>query len=161
MWLKTMKNNKLIIVVIIIIAIVVAVSLLNSNSSKKKEETPATNSIQTPSKTALETVENSEGGVTVGVTPLNLSPDSTTWDFEISLSTHSVDLGQDLAVVSELVSDGGKTYKPYLWEGDPPGGHHRSGILKFKPIVPQPKSIQVKITDIGGIPVRTFSWTLK
>ncbi len=156
-----MENKKLIIIVIIIIAVVAISSLLNSNSPKKSEEVTALNSVKAPSKTALETVENSEGGVTVGVTPLNLSPDSAAWDFEISLSTHSIDLSQDLMVVSELIANNGKIYKPYLWEGDPPGGHHRSGILKFKPITPQSESIQIRITDIGDIPVREFKWSIK
>ncbi len=155
-----MKNNKLIIIVLIVIAIVIVISLLNSNSLKKNKDIPASNSFQTLSKTALETVENSEGEVTIAVTPLDISPNSATWDFEISLSTHSIDLGQDLSVVSELVSNDGKTYKPNLWEGTPPGGHHRSGILKFKPISPQPKSIQIKIANVGEVPMRKFEWLI-
>jgi len=156
-----MKNKRLIIVVLIIIAVIAVIGLLNSNLPKKREGASASNSVQSPSKTALETRENSEGGVTVAVTPLNLSPDSTTWDFEVSLSTHSVDLGQDLAVVSELIADDGKIYQPQLWEGDPPGGHHRGGVLKFKSISPLPADISIKIKGVGEVLEREFKWSMK
>jgi len=51
-----------------------------------------------------------------------------------------------------------KEYAPLSWEGDPPGDHHREGILKFNKISPSPKEIKLKMTDVGRISERLFSW---
>ena len=103
---------------------------------------------------------NSEGSVTVGVTPNELSQASG-WDFEMVLDAHSGNLDQDLTKNSVLVDDKGNQFPPIAWEGDPPQGHHRSGILKFKPISPKPKSIELRIGKIGEISERSFNWELR
>ncbi|MBI2329956.1 hypothetical protein HYU94_01035 [Candidatus Daviesbacteria bacterium] len=102
---------------------------------------------------SLETKENNEGPVAIKVTPKDLS------NFEIVLDTHSEELTADLVANSELVTDQGKSYKPVSWEGTPPGGHHRSGVLKFNSISPKPKSLELRIKDIGGVLERSFKWT--
>lgn len=102
----------------------------------------------------LETQENNEGPVSLKVTPKDL------WNFEVSLDTHSEELSEDLVAVSDLVDDQGKSHKPTSWEGAPPGGHHREGILKFNPISPRPKSLELKIKNVGGVPERSFKWGL-
>lgn len=150
--------KKLTIALIVILVIILAAVLkgsfsINFGSNSTDTSTNATGPIR-----GLEVRENSEGPVTVTVTPLNLEQNSTTWDFEISLNTHSEELNMDLVSVSTLVVEPGKSYNPILWEGAPPGGHHRSGVLKFNPISPRPKSIELVIKDIGGVPERSFKW---
>jgi len=106
----------------------------------------------------LETRENSEGDVSVFVTPRGDLVSDPIWNFEVTLNTHSVELLQDLAEVSDLVA-GAESYSPIAWEGDASGGHHRSGILKFAPISPLPKEIELIISGIGGVD-RRFRWEL-
>lgn len=108
----------------------------------------------------LETVTNREGPVTVRVTPRNISPKSASWDFEVSLNTHSVPLDQDMVSAAVLILDSGKPQRPKTWEGDPPGGHHRKGTLKFQPPSAMPKQIDLQINGIGGINQRVFRWRL-
>ncbi len=109
---------------------------------------------------SLETKENSDGPIAISVTPQGLTTNSQKWDFEIGLNTHSGSLDTDLVTVSELIDDQGKSYKPTSWEGSPLGGHHRSGVLKFNAISPRPKSIELKIKNVGGISERSFKWGL-
>ena len=105
-------------------------------------------------------ITSDEGPVSIAVTPKDLSAGLSGWNFEITLVTHSGSIDADLGAVSELVDDNGKLYKPVSWEGSPPGGHHRNGMLKFNSISPKPKSIELKITDIGGVSERNFKWSL-
>lgn len=104
---------------------------------------------------AFTTMMSNEDAVEVSVTPV-FTKDS--WDFEVQLDTHSVELAYDLQEVATLVDDNGNVYKPLAWEGDPPGGHHLGGVLKFKPIVSQTKSITLNINLDGK--ERSFAWTL-
>jgi hypothetical protein len=128
-----------------------------------------------PKPTSLPTQENSsasetqqkwesktddQASVTVTVTPTLLSEESREWKFDITLSTHSVELDQDMTKVTILIDDSGKEYSPARWEGAPAGGHHREGVLVFSPIKPTPKSVELKITGIADT-VRTFNWQLK
>ena len=59
-------------------------------------------------------------------------------------------------VVARQIDDSGKEYKPIAWEG-PVGGHHREGMLIFNQITPNPKSVELKISNIGDV-VRSFVW---
>ena len=108
----------------------------------------------------LETKINTDGEVTIKVAPKGLTSDSLSWDFEIILDTHSLDLNEDLTEVSVLIDTNGNEYAPVSWEGDPPGGHHREGVLKFKPITPLPQSITLKIRNVGSVNERSFSWQI-
>jgi hypothetical protein len=76
------------------------------------------------------TRSDSQGAITIEVKPKNLSNPSDTLDFEISLTTHSVDLSMDLAALSTLTTDDGRTVQAILWDA-PRGGHHVSGTLSF------------------------------
>ena len=127
-----------------------------------------------PKPTSLPTQENSsvsetqqkweskiddQASVTVTVTPTLLSEESREWKFDITLSTHSVELDQDMTEIAILTDDSGKEYGPVRWEGAEPGGHHREGILFFTPITPYPQHLKLNIRDVGGVQ-RLFSWTL-
>ncbi len=100
-------------------------------------------------------------GVTVTAKPLGLTPGAKSWDFEIVMDTHTQPLDQDLARVSIMVDDGGKQYAPSAWKGDPPGGHHRKGVLQFAPVPGNPKSLELRIQGVGTPEARVFAWKLR
>ena len=97
--------------------------------------------------------------VTVTVSPLDISLQSKEWKFDIVMSTHSVELDQDMTRATVLVDDSGKEYSPVKWEGAPAGGHHREGVLSFAPVTPYPQHLTLNIKDIGDVQ-RSFSWIL-
>lgn len=103
---------------------------------------------------------SNERGVKVTVTPHNFSSPEKTWDFEVVLETHTQDLNEDMAKSSILIADG-KQYAPLGWEGAPPGGHHRKGLLHFMAITPQPQSVELKIRLTGETAPRSLLWLLK
>lgn len=107
----------------------------------------------------LATQANREGSVTVMATPKNVSPGAGSWDFEISLSTHSVALDQDMMRAAVLIVDSSKPQMPLDWHGDPPGGHHRKGVLRFRPSAASPQAIELHIDGVGGVK-RIFRWQL-
>lgn len=156
--------KKVTIIVVGLLLIVLAIKLMNSfsiNINSKSASNPSNVTRLTQSSNgSLEPRENNEGPVAITITPLNLKDSSSTWNFEVALNTHSEELTEDLVAVSELVDDQGKSYKPISWGGTPPGGHHREGVLKFNPISPKPKSIELKIKNVGGAPERRFKWDL-
>jgi hypothetical protein len=104
---------------------------------------------------------SSARGVTVKVTPQNVAGDAIMWDFAIVLDTHSADLNDDLVKSSLLLDSAGGRFAPVAWDGAPPGGHHREGVLRFKPISPRPQSIELQITRAGEDAPRSFRWQLK
>ena len=109
---------------------------------------------------ALAPQTSSELGVSVVATPRDLSPAAKEWEFEIVLQTHSQDLSDDVKAVSTLIADGRATQVPTAWEGDPPGGHHRKGVLGFEPVTPRPGTIELRILRPGESSPRSFRWQL-
>lgn len=99
-------------------------------------------------------------GVTITVTPLSLSNEAKAWDFEITLESHTQALNDDLIGSSVLIVNG-KQAIPMSWEGTPPGGHHREGLLRYKPISPAPQSLELRIQRTGEPIPRSFRWRLK
>ncbi|OGM15696.1 hypothetical protein A2V56_05665 [Candidatus Woesebacteria bacterium RBG_19FT_COMBO_42_9] len=112
---------------------------------------------QEPIEDTLGTIVNNEGEVEILVTPKELSGE--VWNFEFELNTHSVELDFDLAEASMLVDENGKSHKALGWEGDPPEGHHRRGILKFSPISPKPTNLELRISLDGK--ERSFKWKME
>lgn len=102
---------------------------------------------------------SSQAGVSVQVTPRAIS--GSTWEFEFSINTHSGDLSEDLEKAVVLVADGRTSYAPVAWQGDPPGGHHRKGVLRVKAISPQPQAIELTLQRPGEPSPRSFRWQLK
>jgi hypothetical protein len=103
---------------------------------------------------------SNERGIKVTVTLQSIPSEAKTWDFRVVLETHTQDLSDDLVKSSVLIADG-KQYLPTGWEGASPGGHHRKGLLRFKAIAPQPKSMELQIRLAGDASPRSFKWLLK
>ena len=108
----------------------------------------------------LPTQKSSDRGVTVAVTPQDLCGDARTWDFKVVLDTHSQDLSDDLVKTAVLLDGTSQKYAPISWDGAGPGGHHREGVLRFKPVSPRPQAIELRITRPGESAPRTFRWQL-
>ncbi len=106
-------------------------------------------------------LKNSDRGVTVEVTPRNVMQNAPTWEFKVVLDSHTQDLNDDLTTSATLHDARGGQTAPVSWEGAGPGGHHREGVLKFKPIFPHPQSIELRILRAGEATPRLFRWELK
>jgi hypothetical protein len=109
---------------------------------------------------ALPAQVNREGQVIVKVTPLALSPTADPWRFSVQFDTHATPLDQDLLQTAVLRGDNDKGEAPLGWQGDAPGGHHRTGVLVFKPIMPAPASVTLTLQQVGSVPERSFTWSL-
>ena len=109
---------------------------------------------------AFETKSNRENGVRVDVTPVEFAPGKPA-RFQIRISSHSGDLSQDMVEVSMLRDDKGQEYRPVGWEGSPPGGHHRRGVLEFPSFEGKSKKITLIVRDIANVPERLFEWKIK
>ena len=138
-----MKAKRFIFLCIIVLA---AILLLVKVSNK-----PPNVQSSIPSQT------NSEGSVTITVTPKNLYQPT----FEIVLDTHTDNLNKDLTKNTILIDDQGNMQKPVGWEGDPLGGHHRKGILLFNSFQEKSKLVTLKIQNVGQVQERSFTWIVK
>lgn len=114
--------------------------------------------------TALETIVDEQGAVSVAVTPVDLSVDKPTLDFEVAMNTHSVDLSMDLAALTTLTTDNGRSVTATLWDAVP-GGHHVSGVLSFPSavegtaVLEEASQLTLTVRDVDA-PERTFVWSL-
>jgi hypothetical protein len=109
---------------------------------------------------ALVARSSDAAGVRVVVTPKKLAPNVPAWEFEVVMDTHTKPLSENLVQSAVLVDDAGRRSTPTGWQGDPPGGHHRKGILQFAAPTAMPNSIELQINAIGGA-ARSFRWELK
>ena len=150
--------NKIIIVGIAIIALALGAYYFVPNSEVSlSNKTPVIMPTAELSFLSLEAQSNEEGSVTITVLP-RIAEGADRWEFAITLDTHSVELSQDIAAISVLRDDTAGTYAPLVWEGNPPGGHHREGTLVFAPITPVPQTITLDIRY--KIIVRYFPYVL-
>jgi len=122
------------------------------------QPSPPTTETRQPSTSGydLSPRRNDAGRVVVDVTPLTLSGDI--WEFGMALNTHSVNLDFDVTKVSVLRCDQGQEYTPTVWEGPGPGGHHRSGVLKFAALDHPTSFVEIVIRNVAGVPERVFHW---
>ena len=111
-----------------------------------------------PAAAPLASIATIFGGVTVRVTPSVLS--GRTWEFEIVFDTHSQELRDDVAKSATLVA-GGVASTPLEWRGDPQGGHHRKGVLRFKAPAARPAAIELRLARPGEAEPRVFRWKLE
>ena len=109
---------------------------------------------------AYKTKSNKENRVRVDVRPVQLLPGKPA-KFEIRMNTHSGDLSQDLVSVCTLKDSNGREYRPINWNGSPPGGHHRSGVLEFSELDKGTESITLVIREVANVPERVFNWSIE
>lgn len=108
---------------------------------------------------ALVPQTNRDGGVEVKVTPRTLAPGAAAWEFDVVFSTHTVTLTGDPAQFSTLIDTNGRAHAPLAWQGDPPGSHHRKGVLRFKPLADQTQ-VELRIEGVGAA-ARSFRWQIQ
>jgi len=107
---------------------------------------------------SLPTLSAASSGVTVRATPRAVADGS--WEFVMAFDTHTHPLTDDLMKTALLIADG-KTYAPAGWKGDPPGGHHRKGVLTFNGIASSAATIELRVTRPGEPKPRSFRWQIK
>ncbi|HSB90248.1 MAG TPA: hypothetical protein VLD63_09515 [Anaerolineales bacterium] len=114
--------------------------------------------------TTGETRTDDQGSVVFQVTPLNLGSPGETLDFDVSMNTHSVDVGWDLAAQSVLITDSGVEVQGVSWPVG--GGHHYGGTLSFPartaegtPVLEGASTLTLVIRDTD-VAKRVFTWEL-
>lgn len=109
---------------------------------------------------AYQARSDDQNRVRVDVRPVQLLPGKPA-KFEIRMNTHSGDLSQDLVTASILKDNSGLEYRPIKWDGSPPGGHHRSGVLEFPELGYTAQSITLVIRELADVPERVFNWSIE
>ena len=154
------KRNKILLAVF---GVIVIFFILNSSQNNSNRSIIQNNSsINKPSvsqKDALSAQKHEGGNVTVIVKPKVLQVDKKP-TFEIEFTTHSVELSFDVVKQSYLLDDQDNRFDESVWNGSPPGGHHRSGTLIFNQPLAETDYLDLIFTDIAGIPERRFRWEL-
>ena len=145
-------SKKTVVLAGVAVFTILAVSVI-ATGNKTVEPAP------TSASSRFETKEQASGNVTVIVTPQELSAGKSVI-FEIVFDTHSVNLDFDVTTATELRDGQGNTYGTPVWNGDPPGGHHRKGTLVFTPDIPKPTTVTLVFRDIANIPNRAFTWEI-
>ncbi len=106
-----------------------------------------------------------QGGIIFEVTPLDLDQNVESFEFNIILTTHSIDLSMDLAATATLTTDTGVSVNSSLWDA-PRGGHHVEGTLIFpatvngRSVLDGAAKLTLTVTDVYA-PIRVFEWELK
>ncbi|MBI4769344.1 MAG: hypothetical protein HY784_02745 [Chloroflexi bacterium] len=107
---------------------------------------------------------DAQGMVEFVVTPLNLNAPAETLDFDVSMDTHSVNVGWDLAALSTLSTDAGLAVQGVSWPVG--GGQHYEGTLTFpaktaggRALLEGAKTVTLAIREAGA-PERMFMWEL-
>ena len=106
-----------------------------------------------------------QGAIIFEVTPFNLNAPADTLEFDIVLTTHSIDLSMDLATQATLTTDTGVTVQATLWDA-PRGGHHVEGKLIFpasvdgKSILDGATKLTLTIVNVDA-PSRVFGWEVQ
>lgn len=147
---KPLINN--VVVVATFAIVVLAVSVFSGQTSRTSA--PVASAADTAAASTNLKKTNTENGMTVAVTPKRNG--DRTWDFTVAIDNHAVNVTQDMVAVSSLADANGQAVQPKAWTGDPPGGHHRKGVLKFGALPAGGATLTIR--DLGNIPVRTFTW---
>jgi hypothetical protein len=162
-----MKKFSLLLVLILGLTLAACGSAQTSVASNPPAAVGQSPTAQSPQQDIAQdlTRSDSQGAVTVEVKPENLSNPGETIVFEISMSTHSIDLSMDMATLATLTTDDGRTVQASLWDA-PRGGHHVEGKLSFpasvdgKPILDGATKLTLTIKDVDA-PERLFAWDLR
>lgn len=103
------------------------------------------------------------GGVQVQVTFERSAQSGQTVVFQVSMNTHSVELGNfDLTKLTQVRLEPGATLNDISWKPEGNGsGHHVSGKLTARDpqgLLASAKSITLEIWGVAGEEVRQFHW---
>lgn len=102
---------------------------------------------------------STQSALTIKVTPRTVQ--GAVWEFDMVFDTHTQELNDDLLKSAVLVAPDGARLAPLAWQGDPPGGHHRKGFLRFNAPDPFPARIVLVVTRPGEPKARSFEWNAK
>lgn len=141
--MQAMKNSA-IVVGILAVTTAFMLAFLSTGGSVASASSPA-------SVAGLEPQTSTQNGITVSATP---SLSSTATAFQLAFDNHQISLDFDVTRIATLTDNKGKTYSPAQWSGDPPGGHHRKGVLVFPPVDERAASFTL---TLGGVD-RVFIW---
>ncbi|MDP3974606.1 MAG: hypothetical protein Q8P65_01305, partial [bacterium] len=133
------------IIIFSFVILVLFTVLYYTNAKSIKIDSSSENVSTQVDKSAWQTQSVEIGEVTYQITPKNISSTNKIWDFEVILDTHNGNLDQDLISLVSMVDNKSNRFKALKWEGDPPVGHHRKGILKFSSVSPYPENIKLVI----------------
>ena len=103
----------------------------------------------------LETRNAQIGELEITVTPTQLDDQGAA--FTLVFDTHTGAPTIDVAANAALAVDGTAWTSP-VWSGDGPGGHHRSGALRFTPAGPARGEVRLSISGLAQ-PL-ALSWQL-
>ncbi len=152
-----MRSKGIILIIAAAVIIAAAAIWIIESASKPNIQSPSAPAQQPKDK--LETITNSEEGVTIDVTPAYSAGKPIA--FDIVLTTHQGSMDFDMTQNTVLIDSNGNVYNPTAWDGSPPGGHHRSGTLTFPQLKGDASSMKIIVKDVNGVPERIFSWQLK
>lgn len=139
-----------------VVSVLALLALILAACGGQDAEPPQASAPEPAASQTFDTQSSDAGRVMIDVTPLKLSGDA--WEFDVALNTHSVNLGFDMTEVSALRCDQGQEYASIGWDGSGPGGHHRSGVLKFAALDHPTSYVEILIRDVAGEPERLFRW---
>jgi hypothetical protein len=135
-----------------------------SSKSSNKSTIGTTNDLTAGPKPTWSMKSDSQNGVTVNVTPLNLGASEETLNFQVSFDAQGDLTDQDLTTLSTLTNDFHWTVQPVSWSGALDGSRF-SGVLSFpaeydgEDFLYQMASITVTIQNMKA-PQRVFSWQI-
>lgn len=149
---------------LILTLILTACSGTTTSPQTDLEPAPASTNDSPPSFDSVTRMDD-QGAIIFEVTPLNLDQSVDPLQFNVILTTHSIDLGMDLSATATLSTDTGISVNSTLWDA-PRGGHHVEGKLIFpatkddKSILEGATKLTLTITNVDA-PTRIFEWELK
>lgn len=99
--------------------------------------------------------------VTVTVIPGSIEPGADAWEFLVAFHSHWRSHLQTLPDRAMLVGPHGSVEAAIEWEQLPPAPFQRQGAVRFKPIAPFPKTIELRVKLFGEHGPRAFRWRLQ
>jgi len=100
------------------------------------------------------------GGVTVDVTFLKEHGEGPT--FKVVLDTHSVNLdGYRFEEIVRVRDGKGGELAPTAVEGAEGSGHHREATVRFAWPDPKPRTLELVVKGVAGVPEREFRWSVE
>lgn len=143
-----MVESRETILLILLVVLFVSMFVVTFRSKSSTSQTTVAKSWETRS--------DDQTAVTVEVTPTQLMVGKTA-KFDLIFDTHSEELDFDVAKLTNLSDAAGKTYLDSVWQGDPPGGHHRKGSLTFTDPLTNRGKVILTMASVSGV-TREFTW---